>query len=196
MSGGRPRLLLIDNVDSFTFMLADTLRRAGAEVTVARNDQVTVATALDRRFNGVVISPGPGRPEEAGPSVAIAAACIAVRKPLLGICLGHQAIAIACGGKVERVTPIHGKIGPVRHDGSGVFDGLPSPLEATRYHSLAAVGINAPLLANAWSEDGTVMGLRHADAPSHGLQFHPESVATPDGLALMKAFLNVLPRAA
>ncbi|MDP9085500.1 MAG: aminodeoxychorismate/anthranilate synthase component II [Pseudomonadota bacterium] len=186
-----PRLLMIDNVDSFTFMLVDYLRVAGANVRVARNDAVGPAEAFGDEFDGLVISPGPGRPEQAGCSVAVAGACIAARKPLLGVCLGHQAIALACGGRVERVAPIHGKASPVRHDGSGLFDGLPSPFAATRYHSLAVAGMPDSLAANAWSDEGMVMGLRHRSAPAHGLQFHPESVASEAGPALIAAFVEL-----
>ena len=186
-----PRLLMIDNVDSFTFILVDYLRVAGANVRVARNDAVGPAEAFGDEFDGLVISPGPGRPEQAGCSVAVAGACIAARKPLLGVCLGHQAIALACGGRVERVAPIHGKASPVRHDGSGLFAGLPSPFAATRYHSLAVARMPDSLTANAWSDEGMVMGLRHRSAPAHGLQFHPESVASEAGAALIAAFVEL-----
>jgi anthranilate synthase component 2 len=185
-----PRLLLIDNVDSFSFMLADYLRVAGAEVRVERNDALGVGQALALGRDGMVISPGPGAPRDAGISVALAAACIAERKPLLGICLGHQAMALACGGRVERVAPMHGKIAQVRHDASGLFARLPSPLAATRYHSLAVTHLPDTLLANAWSDDGTVMAMHHSSAPAHGIQFHPESVATEHGAALIAAFVS------
>ncbi len=184
-----PRLLLLDNVDSFTFMLADVLRSAGAEVIVERNDAVGVAQALDVGVDGIVISPGPGSAADAGISVELAAACVEQRRPLLGICLGHQALALACGGSVSRVGPMHGKIAQVRHDASGLFRGLPSPMDATRYHSLAATRLPAALVANAWSDDDVVMAMRHVDAPAHGIQFHPESIATPHGPALVAAFV-------
>jgi len=184
-----PRLLLIDNVDSFSFMLADYLRVAGAEVTVERNDSLDVGQALAIGGDGIVISPGPGSPGDAGLSVALVAACIAERRPLLGVCLGHQALALACGGLVERVAPMHGKIASVRHDASGLFARLPSPFAATRYHSLAATSLPDALTANAWSEDGTVMAMRHLHAPAHGIQFHPESVATEHGAALIAVFV-------
>jgi anthranilate synthase component 2 len=185
-----PRLLLLDNIDSFSFMLADTLRVAGAEVVVERHDAVDVEGALAIGRDGIVISPGPGAPEDAGISVALAAACIARSWPLLGVCLGHQAIALACGGTVERVAPMHGKIARVRHDGSGLFARLPSPFAATRYHSLAVIDPPAPLVPNAWSEDGIVMAMRHATAPAHGIQFHPESIATEHGTTLLAAFVE------
>jgi anthranilate synthase component 2 len=183
-----PRLLLLDNFDSFSFMLADRLRVAGAEVVVARNDALDVDQAL-AGYDGIVISPGPGAPADAGISVELARACVAQDRPLLGVCLGHQALALACGGTVARVAPMHGKVANVRHDGSGLFAGLPSPIAATRYHSLAVTALAGALLANAWSEDGTVMAMRHASAPAHGIQFHPESIATAHGDALLAAFV-------
>lgn len=187
-----PRLLMIDNVDSFTFMLVDYLRQVGADVRVERSDLVTVDQAFAIGIDGIIVSPGPGRPEDAGISVALAAACIARRHPLLGICLGHQAIALACGSSVGRTSPVHGKVASVRHDGSGLFAGLPSPFAATRYHSLGVSDPQPPLIANAWSEDGTVMAMRHATAPVHGLQFHPESVASEQGLALLGTFVGLI----
>ena len=186
---GRARILALDNYDSFTFTLVDYLRGADAEVTVLRNDALTVSEALAGPYDGIMISPGPGTPAEAGISVELAAACIAQRRPLLGVCLGHQAIAEASGHDVVRVAPVHGKVSQVTHDGSGLFAGLPSPMAATRYHSLAVSAVAAPLAANAWSEDGVVMGLRHTDAPAHGVQFHPESVASDQGRALIAAFV-------
>ncbi len=188
MPGG-VSVLVIDNIDSFTFMLVDYLRQLGADVTVKRNDALSVTEALDEEHQAILISPGPGAPEEAGISVALAAACIAEKRPLLGVCLGHQAIAVASGSAVERTPPVHGKVASVRHDGSGLFAGLPSPVAATRYHSLAVGEPKPPLIANAWSDDGVVMGFRHADVPVHGVQFHPESVATEHGLDLLRQFL-------
>ncbi len=182
-------VLMLDNVDSFTFMLVDYLRQLGANVRVERSDAVTVEQAITLGRDAIVVSPGPGRPEDAGISVDLAAECIARRHPLLGICLGHQAIALACGSRVETTYPVHGKVGQVRHDGTGLFAGLPSPFAATRYHSLAVPEPQPPLIANAWSDDGTVMAMRHADAPVHGVQFHPESVASEQGLTLLGAFL-------
>jgi anthranilate synthase component 2 len=185
-----PRILVIDNVDSFTFMLVDYLAALGAEVAVKRNDALTVAEAIGSGADGILISPGPGTPQDAGISVALARACIDRGESLLGVCLGHQAIALACGSAVERTWPVHGKVAAIRHDGSGLFAGLPSPFAATRYHSLAVVDPQPPLIANAWSEDGTVMAMRHAEAPVHGIQFHPESVASEQGRPLLKAFLE------
>ncbi len=184
-----PQVLVVDNFDSFTFMLVDYLRCLGAAVRVERADALSVEQAMDGSEDAILISPGPGTPAEAGISVALAAACIARGRPLLGVCLGHQAIAAACGSAVTRVAPVHGKTAKVRHDGSGLFAGLPSPFAATRYHSLAVPEPLAPLIANAWSDDGLVMGFRHAAAPVHGVQFHPESVATEQGHALLARFL-------
>ena len=186
-----PRILVVDNVDSFTFMLVDYLLALGAEIAVKRNDAISVDDALSSGSDGILISPGPGTPEQAGLSVSLAAACIERRLPLLGVCLGHQAIAVACGLKVERTTPIHGKVATVRHDGTGLFNGLPSPFAAIRYHSLAVTKPSPPLIANAWSEDGTVMAMRHETAPVHGIQFHPESVASEQGKALLSAYLSI-----
>jgi len=184
-----PRILVIDNVDSFTFMLVDYLAALGAEVVVKRNDALTVDEAIGCGADGILISPGPGSPQDAGISVALARACIERSEPLLGVCLGHQAIALACGATVERTWPVHGKVANVRHDCTGLFEGLPSPFAATRYHSLAVGELRPPLIANAWSEDGTVMAMRHAEAPIHGVQFHPESVASDQGKPLLAAFL-------
>ena len=184
-----PRVLVIDNVDSFTFMLVDYLATLGAEVAVKRNDALTAAEAIGSGADAILISPGPGKPEDAGISVELAKACIERRQPLLGVCLGHQAIAVACGSAVERTWPVHGKVDQVRHDCSGLFAGLPTPFAATRYHSLAVADPQPPLIANAWSDDGTVMAMRHAEAPVHGIQFHPESVASEQGKPLLAAFL-------
>jgi anthranilate synthase component 2 len=186
-----PRILVVDNVDSFTFMLVDYLVALGSEVVVKRNDALTVAEAVGSGCDGILISPGPGTPEQAGISVPLAAACIERRHPLLGVCLGHQAIALACGSPVERTFPIHGKVATVRHDGTGLFSGLPSPFSATRYHSLAVPEPQLPLIGNAWADDGTVMAMRHQFAPVHGVQFHPESIASEQGKPLLSAFLGI-----
>ena len=183
------RVLALDNYDSFTFTLVDYLRTLGADVTVRRNDSISASEALAGPFDAFLISPGPGRPEDAGISVELANGCIETRRPLLGVCLGHQAIALACGQKVGRVPPMHGKIASVTHDGSGCFERLPSPFAATRYHSLSVGDLTPPLIANAWSEDGVVMAMRHEFAPVHGVQFHPESIASEHGHALLGAFL-------
>lgn len=189
MAVSAPRILVIDNVDSFTFMLVDYLVALGAEVAVKRNNALTPAEALDSGADGYLISPGPGTPQDAGISVGLATACIERGRPLLGVCLGHQAIAVACGSSVERTMPVHGKVATIRNDGTGLFEGLPESFRATRYHSLAVPSPSQPLLANAWSDDGTVMAMRHQHAPAHGIQFHPESVATDQGRELLAAFL-------
>ena len=186
-----PAILAIDNYDSFTFTLVDYLLSLGAAVTVEKNDTITVRDAIQGPFDGYLISPGPRTPEQAGISVSLAAACIDRERPLLGICLGHQAMALACGSDVARVPPIHGKVDEVRHDGSGLFAGLPSPLAATRYHSLAVPDPAPPLIANAWSADGLVMAMRHESAPAHGIQFHPESIGSEHGHAMLGAFLRL-----
>ena len=188
---GRPKVLVIDNFDSFTFTLVDYLRTLGAAVRVERNDALTVEQALADPDEALLISPGPGTPDDAGISVDLAKTCIDRKRALLGVCLGHQAIAVACGLDVARVLPVHGKTASVTHSGTGVFSGLPSPLEATRYHSLAVTAVTGPLIANAWSDDGVVMGVVHRAAPVHGVQFHPESVATQHGYRLLDNFLHM-----
>ena len=187
----RRSILAVDNYDSFTFTLVDYLLSLGAEVQVEKNDRISVEAALAAPYDGVLISPGPGKPADAGICVELARACMAAGRPLLGICLGHQAMALACGSAVERVAPIHGKIEDVRHDRSGLFKGLPSPLAATRYHSLAVQNPRPPLIANAWSKDGLVMAMRHETAPAHGIQFHPESIGSEHGHAMLGSFLEL-----
>jgi anthranilate synthase component II len=187
-------ILVIDNYDSFTFNLVHYLMELGAEVRVERNDAITAAEALRTDAAGFLISPGPCTPNEAGISLDLVAACADAGKPLLGVCLGHQAIGQHFGGRVVRGGLMHGKTSPVTHDGSGLFVGLPSPFTATRYHSLVVEDIPPVLAVNATSEtpglDGTaVMGFRHAELPIHGVQFHPESIATEHGHALLANFL-------
>ena len=186
-------ILVLDNHDSFTWNLVRYLRELCAEVRVARSDEIGAADALASGAKGFLISPGPGRPEEAGSSLDLVAACVEARRPLLGVCLGHQAIALHFGGRVERAAPMHGKSCPVRHDGSGVFEGLPSPFEAVRYHSLATAADSLPasLVVNATAGDATVQGLRHRALPVHGVQFHPESVASQCGHRLLANFLDL-----
>lgn len=183
------RLLVIDNVDSFTFTLVDYCRQLGAEVSVVRSTGLTVAEAL-AHDGPLLLSPGPGSPEEAGISVPLAAACMEAGKPLLGVCLGHQAIGLAAGARIIRSEPVHGKTDHIRHDGSGLFTGLPSPLTMTRYHSLAVEDLPASLRAVAHGSDGTLQALAHVSAPVHGIQFHPESIASEHGLALLQRFLD------
>ncbi len=186
-------ILVIDNYDSFVFNLVHYLRDLGAETEVVRNDAVTVEDALGSGAQGLLISPGPGAPEAAGISTALARAAAQAQLPVLGVCLGHQAIAAAFGATVGAAQEIrHGKTSPVRHDNAGVFAGLPSPFTATRYHSLAVVRdtIPAELTITAETEDGEVMGLAHVTAPVFGVQFHPESIASEHGHALLRNFLK------
>lgn len=187
------RLLLIDNYDSFTYNLVQAFAVLGAEVIVHRNDAITVADCLALAPSHVVISPGPGRPENAGISLAL---IDAVKKelPILGVCLGHQALVQAFGGEVIHATRLmHGKTSMVQHDGRGVYRDLPNPFEAGRYHSLAANRENIPdaFDVTATTEDGEIMGVRHKSLPVEGVQFHPESVLTPCGNKLMANFLGV-----
>jgi anthranilate synthase component 2 len=184
-------ILVVDNYDSFTWNLVHYLMELGAEVEVVRNDALTAAQALDTGAQGFLISPGPCTPNEAGISLDLVAACAEAEKPLLGVCLGHQAIGQHFGGKVVRGGLMHGKVSPVRHDGTGLFEGLPSPFIATRYHSLVVTDIPACLLINATADDEHVMGFRHASLPIHGVQFHPESIATEHGHALLANFLKL-----
>ena len=184
-------ILVVDNYDSFTFNLVHYLLELGAEVRVERNDALSAAEAIASGAQGFLISPGPCTPNEAGISLDLVAACADAGKPLLGVCLGHQAIGQHFGGRVVRGGLMHGKTSPVSHDGSGVFAGLPSPFIATRYHSLVVEDIPADLPVNARSDDTHVMGFRHAELPIHGVQFHPESIATEHGHALLANFLKV-----
>ena len=184
-------ILVIDNYDSFTFNLVHYLMELGAEVRVERNDALTASEALATGAQAFLISPGPCTPNEAGISLDLAAACADAGKPLLGVCLGHQSIGQHFGGKVVRGGLMHGKTSPVTHDGSGVFAGLPSPYTATRYHSLIVEDIPACLPVNATADDGSVMGFRHESLPIHGVQFHPESIATEHGHALLANFMAI-----
>ncbi|MGN3973185.1 anthranilate synthase component II [Tsuneonella sp. SYSU-LHT278] len=188
MSPG-PTILVVDNYDSFTFNLVHYLMELGAEVRVERNDALTAAEAVRTDAAGFLISPGPCTPDQAGISLDLVAACADGGKPLLGVCLGHQSIGQHFGGRVVRGGLMHGKTSPVSHDGSGVFADLPSPFSATRYHSLVVEEIPAVLAVNATSDDTHVMGIRHAELPIHGVQFHPESIATEHGHALLGNFL-------
>ena len=186
-------LLLIDNYDSFTYNLVHYLGELGAEVVVHRNDALDVQEAMVLRPAAIVLSPGPCDPAQAGICLALTAAAAETRTPLLGVCLGHQAIGEAFGGKVVRAREIvHGKMGTIHHSGRGVFAGLPSPFQATRYHSLAVDRDGLPdcLEITAWVEDGTIMGLRHRDLPIEGVQFHPESIASEHGHRLLGNFLR------
>ncbi|MET0270631.1 MAG: aminodeoxychorismate/anthranilate synthase component II [Sphingomonas sp.] len=186
-------ILVIDNYDSFTWNLVHYLQQLGAEVEVVRNDAISAGQALSSGAEAFLISPGPCSPTEAGVSLDLVAAAADAGRPLLGVCLGHQAIGQYFGGRVERAPSLmHGKTSPILHDASGVFAGLPSPFTATRYHSLTVPEDTVPaaLLVNARTADGVVMGLRHATLPIHGVQFHPESIATEHGHALLANFLK------
>jgi len=164
----------------------------GAQVEVVRNDAMSAGQALSSGAQAFLISPGPCTPNEAGISLELVAACAEAGKPLLGVCLGHQAIGQHFGGNVVRAKQLmHGKTSPVRHDGTGLFEGLPSPFTATRYHSLVVENIPAELIVNATADDATVMGFRHATLPIHGVQFHPESIATEHGHAMLANFMRL-----
>ena len=184
-------LLVIDNYDSFTWNLVHYFQQLGAAVEVVRNDAMSAGQALSSGADAFLISPGPKTPDDAGVSLDLVAACVNQGRPLLGVCLGHQAIGQHFGGRVERGHLMHGKTSPVHHDGSGLFEGLPSPFTATRYHSLFVNDVPEPLLVNARAEDGAVMGFRHATLPIHGVQFHPESIATEHGHAMLANFLRL-----
>jgi anthranilate synthase component II len=188
-----PRVLLIDNYDSFTYNLYQYLCELGASVTVARNDAITVSEVRALQPDFIVISPGPGVPRDAGISVELIRA-LGPTTPILGVCLGHQAIAEAFGGVVTRAPELmHGKASQIHHDGTGVFDGLPSPFSAIRYHSLCAAPEAVPdaLQVSAHTDSGVVMAIRHRDYPVHGVQFHPESILTEHGKALLRNFLQI-----
>ena len=188
-------LLLIDNYDSFTYNLVHYVGELGAETRVYRNDAIDVAQAMALRPAGILLSPGPCDPDQAGICLPLTLAAAEAGIPLLGVCLGHQAIGQAFGGRVIRHSEIvHGKMGLVQHAGQGVFAGLPSPFEATRYHSLVVERASLPdcLEVTADLADGTIMGLQHRDLPIHGVQFHPESIASQHGHKLLKNFLDLM----
>jgi anthranilate synthase component II len=186
--------LLIDNYDSFTYNLWHYLGELGAEVVVQRNDQIAVEEALAMRPQGIVISPGPSDPDHAGICLELVRRAGTI--PLLGVCLGHQAIGQAFGGTVVRApVPMHGKVSAIRHDGSGVFAGLPDPFAATRYHSLIVERASLPAALTMTAEtDGLIMGLAHRERPVHGVQFHPESIASEKGHDLLRNFLTLAAR--
>lgn len=188
-------LLLIDNYDSFTYNLVHYVGELGAEVVVKRNDAINVQEAMAMNPAGVLLSPGPCDPDQAGICLALVEAAAETKTPLFGVCLGHQAIGQAFGGKVVRHSEIvHGKMGQMHHTGKGVFAGIPSPFEATRYHSLVVDRDTCPdvLEITAELDDGTIMGLQHRELPIHGVQFHPESIASQHGHALLKNFLDTM----
>ncbi|GAA1966143.1 aminodeoxychorismate/anthranilate synthase component II [Kitasatospora viridis] len=191
-----PRILVVDNYDSFVFNLVQYLYQLGATCEVVRNDELTVAQAVrrdgDRGYDGVLLSPGPGSPEEAGVCIEMVRHCAATGLPLFGVCLGLQSIAVAYGAVVDRAPELlHGKTSAVEHEDGGVFAGLPSPMTATRYHSLAVEPDTVPaeLLVTARTESGVIMGLRHRELPVEGVQFHPESVLTEGGHRMLANWL-------
>ncbi len=188
-------LLLIDNYDSFTYNLVHYVGELGAETRVVRNDAMDVTEAMALRPAGILLSPGPCDPDQAGICLDLTRAAAEASIPLLGVCLGHQAIGQAFGGRVIRHSDIvHGKMGEIRHNGTSVFAGLPSPFDATRYHSLVVERDSLPdcLEVTAELADGTIMGLRHRAHPIHGVQFHPESIASQHGHALLRNFLDMM----
>ncbi|WP_427173057.1 aminodeoxychorismate/anthranilate synthase component II [Arthrobacter sp. 92] len=191
------KILVVDNYDSFVYTLVGYLQELGAETTVVRNDDVTLAEAIEmaEARDGVLVSPGPGTPAEAGVCIELIKWCGSHNKPMFGVCLGHQALAEAYGATVTHAPELmHGKTSLVQHDGTGVFAGLPSPFTATRYHSLAAVRETIPevLEVNAETANGVIMGLRHRTAPLCGVQFHPESVLTEGGYQMLGNWLESL----
>jgi anthranilate synthase component II len=188
-------LAMIDNYDSFTWNLVQYFGDLGAKMRVFRNDKITVDELVDMKPDGIVISPGPSDPDHAGICLDTIAACAENKIPLLGVCLGHQAIGQAFGGKVVRAPkPMHGKLSDIKHTNSSVFAGIPTPYTATRYHSLIVERESLPktLDVTAETDDGLIMGLAHKTLPIHGIQFHPESIATQHGHALLKNFVKML----
>lgn len=187
-------ILLIDNYDSFTWNLVQAIGSQGVEVTVRRNDAVTVDEALALKPAGLIVSPGPGGPRDAGVSMAMITAFTG-RAPILGVCLGHQCIVEAAGGRVIRAAkPVHGKTSRMYHDGAGIYAGLSNPFEATRYHSLIAAEADLPatLKVTSYTSDGEIMGVRHVTHPIEGVQFHPESILTVEGRLLLTNFLGAV----
>ena len=185
------KILVLDNYDSFTHNLAQYLGELGAEPVVIRADAVTPTEVKGQGYERILISPGPGRPEDAGNSIEFIRE-FGAEMPILGVCLGHQAIVAAYGGEVDVApAPRHGKTSQISHDRRGVFAGLSDPFEATRYHSLAVTSLPDELEECAWSEDGVLQGVRHRTLPVHGVQFHPESVMTVEGKALLSNVLDL-----
>ncbi len=187
-------ITLIDNYDSFTFNLVQFLGDLGAETVVHRNDKISAGQVLSSGCKAIVLSPGPCTPNEAGICLELVEKAAEAKMPLLGVCLGHQSIGQAFGGKVVRAgTIMHGKLSPIKHKGTGLFEDLPQDFQATRYHSLTIEPASLPdcLEATAETEDGTIMGVQHEDLPIHGVQFHPESIASEHGHKLLSNFLKV-----
>ena len=193
LPGAGLRILLLDNYDSFTYNLYQYLCELGADVEVARNDEISVEEIAAKELDGIVISPGPSRPENAGISMAVIER-LGPKTPILGVCLGHQSIGLVYGGEVVTVEPVHGTKSAVDHRGAGVFEGLPTPVEAGRYHSLAIARDSMPetLEVTATAPDGLVMGVRHREYPVEGIQFHPESILTEDGMTMLGTWLGSL----
>ena len=188
------RVLVVDNYDSFTYNLVHLLEELGAEVVVGLSDTISVADARSLAPDGVVVSPGPGRPVDAGGSVELILE-LGATTPTLGVCLGHQAIVEGFGGEVAQARElVHGKASTIHHDGRGLFAGLPQELEVGRYHSLAATKVPAVLEVSSRSADGEVMSVRHRELPIEGVQFHPESVLTPHGRTMLRTYLDSLRR--
>jgi anthranilate synthase component 2 len=188
------RVLVVDNYDSFTYNLVHLLEELGADVVVRLSDKLSLADAHALRADGLVVSPGPGRPHDAGRSVELVLE-LGPTTPTLGVCLGHQAIVEAFGGEIAQARElVHGKASVVRHDGHGIFAGLPPELEVGRYHSLAAIRVPEKLEVTSRTDDGEVMSVRHRELPIEGVQFHPESVLTPHGPAMLRTFLDSLRR--
>ena len=185
------RVLVVDNYDSFTYNLVQYLGELGAEVLVRRNDELTPEELLELHPHRIVVSPGPCTPNEAGVSLAVIERA-ARGVPVLGVCLGHQAIGQVYGGEIVREEPVHGKTARILHDGEGVYRGLPQGFDATRYHSLVIKPASVPecLTVTSWTEDGVIMGVRHKELPVEGVQFHPESILTRNGRELLKNFLE------
>ncbi len=193
LPGAGLRILLLDNYDSFTYNLYQYLCELGADVEVARNDEITIDEIAAKSLDGIVVSPGPSRPENAGISLAVIER-FGPTTPILGVCLGHQSIGMVYGGEVITVEPVHGKKSAVDHRGVGCFEGLPTPIDAGRYHSLAVDRESLPdaLEVTATSADGLVMGIRHREYPVEGIQFHPESILTEDGMTMLGTWLGSL----
>ena len=188
-------LLLIDNYDSFTYNLVHYLGELGTDIIVRRNDAIDVQEAMAMKPSGILLSPGPCDPDQAGICLALTQAAAETKTPLMGVCLGHQTIGQSFGGKVVRCHEIvHGKMGTMHHNDKGLFKGLPTPFKATRYHSLVVERESLPdcLNVTAWLEDGTIMGLEHKVLPIQGVQFHPESIASEHGHALLQNFVNMM----
>jgi len=185
-------ILVVDHYDSFTYNLVQLIESLGAATEVVRSDAEPAEALVQRRPAAVVLSPGPGRPEDAGCFIELLR-ILPEATPVLGVCLGHQAMSIAAGGRVERATPVHGKASSIHHGGAGILEGLPDPFEAARYHSLVVERASLPdeLELTAWSDDGTVMATRHRDLPRYGVQFHPESILTPEGPTIVRNFLAI-----